>query len=824
MNAKITYYETFSDDAELPGIEECAEFVSDDLGVDYNVALAELRRMDFDNVGKVDENMFAALYFDADEAQISLTIKAEWALCTSVCDRCSCLRLSRDFLCSKSRTLRAHCRNCRGDVPAATLPKNVFCRLDFDDLSGRRLALVHLMNMEAAASTGRGLDCCYVQRCIPAGNQGGTTTSAAFLLGEKDSREAMENRIREALFRVEGYRYTRSKTGTSSSRFICSQRSDSVRTCVPAESLRKRQKRESAKLENCGGVLVIKFGTGAAITLSCFHEYVHESVSKVSQISDELGERIRRGAEIGLSPFQILADVNREESGYFTWGQVYYRWNLAMESMYRTSANVFDSARAFLANSERFKEIYYVQEPFALGFLCNHAHTVCEQVTVKEAFIDSTFKTNSSRMELFAVLGSFLGSGFPVAYLLLQPVPRNDGIDATSNRKNRIQEFLRAVHQELTSFRPVFFFTDKDFGQIFAISSVYRVTPSICLWHMKRAVKRKLGELHKEGVDETTQEQRNRILDLLTEHFNSHPFFSSTPETIQSLHLKNLQEMSAYCARHKISNIYSYLLSSWYTWDRYVLWGRRHPTAISFTRTTMTIEAHWSLVKRHYLLHHNRPRVDFVLYILENRLIPKVEADYSLLIRGLKKPRWWRDFTKEWMQAKSRPIEGNYSTNAGTWTCSCPAYRRSRFCFCKHLIANMECPAYRELVRNRHPPFLQFRVDPDRHVPDMGGELHEIIERAGGSLAVALQNSDSLPNQEDQHNEREGDLHPILTLLHWLQRHVSSLIAQEGTQQLDHLERNVLKRLRTYQERVQNTLNSRSIPKTWENADTVFLP
>ena len=221
------------------------------------------------------------------------------------------------------------------------------------------------------------------------------------------------------------------------------------------------------------------------------------------------------------------------------------------------------------------------------------------------------------------MLGSFLGTGFPIAYLLLEPGAGQNGEECTTQRKTSIRGFLAAVRRELLAFKPVFFFTDKDIGQISAISSVYGITPSICLWHMKRALKRKLGELQSRGVENSTKGQRTRLLDLITEHFNSHPFFSTSSETVESLYLKNLKEISDYFEEQGLSNIYKYLLSNWYGWNQYLLWGRRHPTAIAFTRTTMTIEAHWSFVKRQHLVHNNRPRIDFVLYILEQRFCPR---------------------------------------------------------------------------------------------------------------------------------------------------------------------------------------------------------
>lgn len=44
-----------------------------------------------------------------------------------------------------------------------------------------------------------------------------------------------------------------------------------------------------------------------------------------------------------------------------------------------------------------------------------------------EAFIDSTYKTNKSGLELFVILGTVLGSGYPIAYMFLEAGSREDG-------------------------------------------------------------------------------------------------------------------------------------------------------------------------------------------------------------------------------------------------------------------------------------------------------------------------------------------------------------------------------------------------------------
>ena len=358
---------------------------------------------------------------------------------------------------------------------------------------------------------------------------------------DADSRSAVEARVKEAIFRAEGYRYNRSKAGATSCRLICTQRSDSARSTSHDENQKKRRRRDSMKMKSCNGVLTLKFSAGGPTVISCFHEYIHESVPHVSQITSEISDAIQRGVDNGLSPFQIVSDLNNQKKGQFTWSQVYYKWSSIMESRYKSSPDVKVSSQAFLAKSGRFSQVYYAESPFALGFISNHARAVCTKAWIQEAYIDSTFKTNSSKLDLFAILGSFLGTGFPIAYLFLEIGGRGRSSECEQSRKNSIKGFLGAVYRELQSFRPIFFFTDKDFGQISGLSDIYGILPSICLWHMKRAVKRKIGALKAEGLESLTKEHMGDILDLITKHFNTHPFFYAEVETVQSLYLKNLQ-------------------------------------------------------------------------------------------------------------------------------------------------------------------------------------------------------------------------------------------------------------------------------------------
>lgn len=45
------------------------------------------------------------------------------------------------------------------------------------------------------------------------------------------------------------------------------------------------------------------------------------------------------------------------------------------------------------------------------------------------------------------------------------------------------------------------------------------------------------------------------------------------------------------------TEIHRYILTNWYDDINWKLLGRRHPTKVAITRTTMKVEAHWSIMK-----------------------------------------------------------------------------------------------------------------------------------------------------------------------------------------------------------------------------------
>ena len=107
----------------------------------------------------------------------------------------------------------------------------------------------------------------------------------------------------------------------------------------------------------------------------------------------------------------------------------------------------------------------------------------------------------------------------------------------------------------------------------------------------------------------------------------------------------------------------------------------------------------------------------------------------------------------------------------------------------------------------------------------MGQELRRLVQ----GITIG-----SFPNQtfefrecleEEEMNQGVREQSKVEDILQWACSHVAYLRQTlAGIKQLEHIERNVLKRLEQYRERVERSLRERSAPKTWEHADTLFLP
>lgn len=179
-----------------------------------------------------------------------------------------------------------------------------------------------------------------------------------------------------------------------------------------------------------------------------------------------------------------------------------------------------------------------------------------------------------------------------------------------------------------------FFFTDKEAAQINAIANVFRINASLCMWHMMRAVKKKLAECRKQNLSSLTMTDETKLMSLMHTHYSrSTVLFDRTDNELRAL---ALAELHKFFEGKEESVFIEYMLKNWYDESHWRLWGRRSGRKVALSRTTMFVESHWSVLNCLYLLPYNRPRVDLVVYIIDTRLMPKFENDFDSLEKGIK--------------------------------------------------------------------------------------------------------------------------------------------------------------------------------------------
>lgn len=838
---KDFYFDVFRE--RSPTKDECSAFFESTLGIECNVSLACLE-MNFPTQETVDQNEFNALgfYFSCGE-------RRDIAMCklrgVARCVRCHILRAMWTFIVSDDDSFSANCNNCRGDTNVLVSESRITYIIDVDLLENglcgiNKIMDIHFENYSAARRMERPLEGVIfgsgLVHVLTEGEEGGETSKAVA-------------NFMTHLQKIECYRYIRSggNSGTAK-RFYCCQRMRAVKeptesafNPLPTERLRVRQ---SKKQYLCGGIVSFSFGC-SKMRVKVRHEAHHGGPASSRTLSKETVQRIQALTQSGMSPFQILNTIRAEGVEVALYNDVYNVWLKSFSSRYKKHADPIQSSLLYMEASGELEQICVLEEPFAMGCVTKIGEHIVTNWRVEEVFIDSTFKTNKNKLELFALIASCMGVGFPIAYFLLEAGTGN----GLRNREESLTLFLTNVASRFPDLKPTFFFTDKEQAQISAIKNAFSLCPSLCLWHVKRAIMRKIADAVKKGESNLAVPDQNRVLEMIDLHyFRSSVFMSQTQEELYSVACGELISLFSTTTEYEILR---YLRHNWYDEDSWSLWGRRNTKKVAISRTTMKVESHWSVLKRLYLLPFNRPRVDLLIHIIDVTLMRKFWCDYKSLMAGEKKPFWWKMFVKSWKKCAATAINNNYYTCLESHFCSCKSWQRSQYFFCKHLIASKPCPTYRQVRLNRSPPFLIIDINPDRvraNIDDeevtseMGAEKEgtacvtanadedEVTTEVGGpanestsSPLMAVSAITTTPDSTGPSIYHAVD--KVLKCSAWFNSHVIDLSTHAaGHRQLEYIETHILPRLETYKTNVERSTNGRKTPRTWERNDTIYLP
>ncbi|SAL95028.1 hypothetical protein [Absidia glauca] len=442
-----------------------------------------------------------------------------------------------------------------------------------------------------------------------------------------------------------------------------------------------------------------------------------------------------------------------ERFGYVVnYGQVQNLWKASFVALLRTSA----ACEELLYRSA--EEVKY------LGFTTGLFDLFVHGDQVNEYHVDSTYKTNRAGFELFGIVANVQGSGYPISNMIMNVDSRTNPANQDTHRVAVLKLFFRAMKDR--GLNPTFMFCDKDMVRINAIEATWN--PSVirlCFWHLKRAVKTKLGQPKSDPMYNpfqaqhefpfirtdfapvvnapiretgllTTVEQREHILELMGSHYNRHALIPNG-ETYSSniaIHQDSTSQMYEYCLEHNLRHARAYLYRNWYTCIHYKRWAESGvDSMIPIGKTTVLIEAHWKVMKRTHLYHYNCACLDLLTYVVLEHYYRKLKMKYqSTVVHRQKTTLFEKTFIAQWHQADRAEVFGiSYATNLNLWVCGCVAFLQSPLALCKHLVKAYQASNQLQVVarvvfiqRSQTPPFVRI-LHTIHHNPYHPGSNHK---------------------------------------------------------------------------------------------------
>ncbi|KIJ32466.1 hypothetical protein M422DRAFT_89184, partial [Sphaerobolus stellatus SS14] len=151
-------------------------------------------------------------------------------------------------------------------------------------------------------------------------------------------------------------------------------------------------------------------------------------------------------------------------------------------------------------------------------------------------------------------------------------------------------------------------------------------------------------------------------------HLHQHPEIPCNDEhgtrlSPEEIHYRATHDMYIYCLSNNLSQVWAYLWNRWYCPGKWELWARSASPAIPRLKTTMVVESLWKVLKRHDLIHFNRPRLDLVTHIVLNKILPRITLQLTELRGAWRKGRpqqlaaWQKDFKHDWVDMSKPDLQ-----------------------------------------------------------------------------------------------------------------------------------------------------------------------
>ena len=458
----------------------------------------------------------------------------------------------------------------------------------------------------------------------------------------------------------------------------------------------------------CHGQLILRINMETCkAKIQIKHLLQHERPLTTSSVPPEVVSEIQNNFH--LDPLQLRTHLSTLfDLRDITNKQIYYWWSVATEKTYQKDKNPVRSAILLL--KERFKEkgcillmSLHTESLTAIAF--SSPCLIYLKEMVKEIHVDATYKTAKGRFELYAIIGQYQGTGFALGYLILDVIEGSNNLDM--GKTTILTEFFSKFKN--LGLSPEYVFSDKDFSQINAAKNVWpSANIQLCLWHIKKAIVTKMKSNQRGKYKRFTAFEladlnfvdpnfvptnanndtvcpithQDNVLNLVERHFNLHPLIPFGPHktflTAEEIWKTAVREIYQFCHKHAYPELWNYLFFSWYTKNRWNLWARSTNPTIPFGKTNMIIEAHWKVVKHDYLYRFNRPRIDYVVFVLCEKVASAQTTRLHQLANGRVSPYWWENFKRAWKRCAIENIavhvEERYYSDVDKWICSCPAF------------------------------------------------------------------------------------------------------------------------------------------------------
>lgn len=480
--------------------------------------------------------------------------------------------------------------------------------------------------------------------------------------------------IVELLGESDGYYYIYKDSYNSKKEFDvltfwykCSQCQSLAKKPRKHESIENQRDQIPIERFDCNGSIKITLKMEIKIaTIHLQHSIIHKRPERFG-IDESIKEEIRKNIHLNPSDIYRILECNNSN---LTQKQVHAWWSTLIKQKYiRNNEDQLDSAEILL--KEYGYQILLDNTKDGVKFLSFITPFFEKMFKNQEIIVDATYKTNILGYELYAVIGQFDGAGFAMAYLFIEGSKKNDGA-----RTEILLLFFKELYN-LGMNNIQFFLTDKDFAQISAAQHTWpNVKIQICLWHIKKALKKRFADNTQPKITTyssnsaheifdfvdvnfypiiTTNEKkskkdfyfcpqalRSKIIEILEIHMHWHPLIPNINGyylSAEEIWREAVYEMYEFCFANNLRNVWAYLWTNWYRKEIWILWARSAiQERICIFRTTMLSESHWKVIKRDYLPKFFRPRLDLVIYILLTRLTSHHQQQYNKYLCGCEKP------------------------------------------------------------------------------------------------------------------------------------------------------------------------------------------